>query len=383
MPNMPGLINAILALTALIATMMPAYQGSSSQTDDDTIATTPVAVAPQRPQECPTGQARQIPPADLNTAGKGKDGADGMDGRNGDDGKDGKDGKDGGDGTREDGDVGGAAETVSPVSCPTATTLPEGGVHVPPEGGRGVKPSERPEAVAPVAPAPNGSKVPVGKTVLFTGDYETGDFSQWGTCQSKDLNSDCGPSYPSMTIVSGGQQRQGKHAAHFVVNDGDVPDFGGGERSEVSSNDANALTHEGDERWYEWSMKVGADFKAPEGWGLLFMQWHAGSGSPPLGVAVNSNGNLFLDNEVDKNQVQEIGPLPKGEWKDYVLHVKFSKDSSVGFVEVWENGRQVVPMTNRATMSGDENYLKQGIYRDEANTVTHEAWLDGLRITGP
>src|SRR4051812_2617575 len=39
--------------------------------------------------------------------------------------------------------------------------------------------------------AASHAAVPVGSQVVFEGDYETGDFSQWETCQSAVRNSDC------------------------------------------------------------------------------------------------------------------------------------------------------------------------------------------------
>ncbi len=423
MPGMQELIKAIMALTAVLAAMLPAYQDSPGEADD-VLATPPVAVAPepappisptQPAQPCPTMPSPAVPPTPPDEV---EDDAD-PDNDHGET-EAGEEGGEGANGGIENDSYDGTAETAPPISCPSPTATPAAPTGVPPPpGGTDLPPSapipseDTPEPgvtepqtpdIAPVAPAPieptapgaptptapgpvapaapGGPAVPVGNTELFVGDYETGDFSQWGTCQSVDVNSDCGPNYPSMEIVTD-DVRQGKYAAHFIVNPGDEPDFGG-ERSEVKSSDPGAVTHEGDERWYEFSLKVGADFAPPEGWGLLLMQWHHGgdTGSPPLSLVVRSDGNLFLDNQVDIGNTQEIGPLPKGEWKDYVLHIKFSKDSSIGFVEAWENGQQVVPMTNRATMSTDENTLKQGVYRD-SQSVTHEAWWDGLRVTGP
>ena len=78
-----------------------------------------------------------------------------------------------------------------------------------------------------------------------------------------------------------------------------------------------------------------------------------------------------------------IGPIRRGEWVDYVLHVKFSRNATVGFVEAWENGLQTVPRTARANMVDSENYLKQGIYRPSLSTTVVSLTLDGLRVTAP
>jgi hypothetical protein len=81
------------------------------------------------------------------------------------------------------------------------------------------------------------SRAPVAATAapLFTGDYSTGDFSRWPSVQNRGYNGDGGryvPTYPA-TVMD--DPAKGK-AAGFEVRSGDVPEFGGGERSDVGSN---------------------------------------------------------------------------------------------------------------------------------------------------
>jgi hypothetical protein len=226
--------------------------------------------------------------------------------------------------------------------------------------------------------------VPVGSRVVFVGDYETGDFSQWEGCQSAVTNSDCtsiGQGNRTMRIVSGAEAHQGRHAARFDLGPGDVPDFGGGERSEVRSDAAGAVVGEGDERWYQWSMQFPEDFRNPTGGWFIVMQWHAGSGSPPLAINVNDDGQVEIGGDGVRGPKKALGPVRRGQWVDYTLHAKFSRDAGEGFVEGWENGRQTVPRTNRATMTSDSNYLKQGIYRDTGPRTS--IVMDGLRVTAP
>jgi hypothetical protein len=228
------------------------------------------------------------------------------------------------------------------------------------------------------------ASVPVGPRLLFLADYETGDFGQWDTCQTATTNSGCrgfGTGDRTMRIVDD-DVREGRYAALFTVAPGDVPDFGGGERAEVRSDAAGAVVHEGDERWYQWSMKFPADFPNPTGGWFIVMQWHAGSGSPPLAINISDGGTVQIDGDGLTNEGRRtLGPVRRGEWVDYTLHVKFSRDHDGGFVEGWENGTETVPRTARATMTSDENYLKQGIYRDTGPATS--VLIDGLRVTGP
>ncbi|MDD7940813.1 polysaccharide lyase [Actinomycetospora lutea] len=218
---------------------------------------------------------------------------------------------------------------------------------------------------------------------VFVGDYETGDFGQWGICQTATINSDCAGfgGDRTMRIVTD-DVRQGRYAAQFDLAPGDVPDFGGGERAEVRSDAEGAVVKEGDERWYQWSMKFPADFQDPTGVWFIVMQWHAGDGSPPLAINISNEGTVDIGGDGLKGEPRPtIGPVRRGEWVDYTLHVKFSRSSEDGFVEAWENESQTVPRTARASMTSDSNYLKQGIYRDTGPATSVR--IDGLRVTAP
>lgn len=233
------------------------------------------------------------------------------------------------------------------------------------------------------------STVPVGSRVVFTGNYDTFFLNQWRSLQTRDWSmfpgyrctySACvrydSPAHPS--------------AARFEVRDGDVPPFGGGERSEVLTGDGvtgGASVFEGDERWYEFSVKFDPTFRSrttgSTGW-LIVMQWLPGNGAPPLALQVSMADTLDLGGgAVPREFHRPLGPVRPGVWVDYVLHVKFSNDADVGFVEAWENGVLVLPRLSRPTMSSDRNILKQGVYRNADEIGTHIVWHDGLRVTAP
>lgn len=225
--------------------------------------------------------------------------------------------------------------------------------------------------------AGGGSKVPVGSKEVFVGDFETGDASQWGSCQT--ASGGCNPY--AITIVSGADAHQGKYAARFEIHPGDIA--ASGNRTEVRGP-SQANVAEGDERWYEFSLKFDNSFTNPTGGWFIVAQWHRSnpdSGSPPLSVEVSKSGVLELHNNDANASPLPIGPIKKGQWVDYVLHVKFS--SSSGFVEAWENGVQKVQKTTRATGSPGGNYLKMGIYRDKKDSSNEVVYEDGVRVTAP
>ena len=165
-------------------------------------------------------------------------------------------------------------------------------------------------APASAAPLP-------GRHEVFVGDYDTGDFCQWRTLQNAGA---CGydQTHYSAEVVDGG----GGHptAARFELRDGDVPDVPGGERAEVRAGRAGDVV-EGDERWYEFSLRFADDFPDPTGSYMVVMQWHPVSGPPPLAVEVDGAGNLIVRNAVAGATSRVVGRIKRGQWADYVLHV--------------------------------------------------------------
>lgn len=278
---------------------------------------------------------------------------------------------------------GASRRAVAGAVLGTAVLALSGGIGAPPAEARTGAAGTSAATAVSAAAAPTA--VPVGSRELFVGDYETGDFSQWQTCQAKNLNARCrtiGTGNDQMRIVEGAEAHQGRFAARFNIRPGDVPPFGGRERSEVQSNAEGAVVREGDERWYQWSMKFPADFQNPRGVWFIVLQWHSAKGSPPLAINVGSKGEIVIGGDGLKGEPRRtIGTVRPGEWVDYVLHVKFSRSRDTGFIEGWENGRQTVPRYDRASMVDGSNYLKQGVYRDSGPPT----WVmqDGLRVTAP
>ncbi len=233
---------------------------------------------------------------------------------------------------------------------------------------------------AAAAPGP----VSVGARQVFLGDYDTGDFSQWSTCQWRGFNGDCKDWRPTgnrtAQVLNGGPGHE--RAARFEVRDGDIPPFGGGERAEVrAGSSSGADVYEGDERWYEFSLKFDQGFRNPIGTFYVAMQWYGGDGSPPLALEVSRSGILqFANNRT--GQRTDIGPIQRGVWTKYVLHVKFSSGSGA-FAESFVNGVKSPQVHRYPTMASAKNYLKMGVYRDAKETATAVVWQDGLRVTAP
>ncbi len=211
---------------------------------------------------------------------------------------------------------------------------------------------------APAAPPPS--------SVVWRGDFETGNRSQWSGTQM--VNAD------RLAIVSS-PLRQGRYALKATVRQGDNPISASGNRNEVYrfTNEAS-----GNEYYYSWSTMFASDFPNASTW-QVFTQWHHSGccGSPPVEFYVYGSEIRLRVNGSDVWKT----PLVRGQWNDFTFHVKWSPSSTTGFIELWHQGKQVVTKRYMTTMySGQTNYLKMGLYRNSSISQVGVVYHDGFTM---
>ncbi|HEX8822839.1 MAG TPA: heparin lyase I family protein [Archangium sp.] len=207
--------------------------------------------------------------------------------------------------------------------------------------------------------------------VVWRGDFETGDRSQWSSTQM--VSSDRLQVVPSPA-------REGRYAIKVTVKQGDNPISASGNRNELVRMTGEKA---GDEFFYRWSTMFASDFPSAKTW-QIFTQWHHSGccGSPPMEFYVNGE-TLYL--RANGSTVVWSAPLVRGQWQDFIFHVKWSPDAKVGFVELYHNGQLVLPKRYIATMySGTTNYLKLGLYRNSTvapvGIVYHDGFIQGRTL---
>ncbi|WP_233164977.1 polysaccharide lyase [Mycobacterium sp. AT1] len=232
---------------------------------------------------------------------------------------------------------------------------------------------------------------------LFVGDYSTGDFSQWWV-QCKGYNGE-GSEFKSDYSASIVDDPTYGKAARYEVRTGDVPPFGGGERSEVSGTDASGGA-EGQIRWYQFATKFDESFPSNHsalGWGLT-NQWHGdGSlGSPPLNWTVGEqDGQWTLVAERQSDPGGYLGqlhlfrtPINPGSWHEVKMEVLWSTSDTKGYVRLWLNGarqtftdgsdtyfvRTLLPGSSPAPTV----YYKEGYYRENDIPATGIVYHSGF-----
>lgn len=163
------------------------------------------------------------------------------------------------------------------------------------------------------------------------------------------------------------------------VRQGDLVAGTNGVRAELWKEENE---QEGVERWYAWRTLFPADFPSFDQW-AVWCQWHqaylppvppstewtTAGVSPPVEFALGKGKLCFNLNDVNAGaRTLWTAPIPRGRWMDVILHVRWSLDPTLGFVEVYIDGKVVVPKTFAATNFKHSpplppNYLKFGFYR--------------------
>jgi hypothetical protein len=201
--------------------------------------------------------------------------------------------------------------------------------------------------------------------VVWRGDFETGDRSQYSSSQMVSAD--------RLQVVTS-PVGEGRYALKATVKQGDDPINSSGNRNELvyQSNEAA-----GSEYYYRWKVMFAPDFPSVNTW-QVFTQWHHDGccGSPPVEFFVYGEQiRLTITDSVTPWSM----PLTRGVWHEFIFHVKWSADPAVGFVELWHNREKVLARRTLATMyAGSKVYLKLGLYRSDTVTQTGVVYHDGF-----
>lgn len=166
----------------------------------------------------------------------------------------------------------------------------------------------------------------------------------------------------------------------FTVHDDDI----GPTANPRAQVETPTLFREGDEAWIGWSTLFPSDWprRLPsdgKAWITLSEVYgppYAGASPVKLGMRSGVDALTWQRNGTYAWDVPwERETIVKNRWYDQVLHVKFSQDPDVGFVELWVNTGEgweqqllrgdprLVMQTLDASNAGGPNYHKLSLYR--------------------
>lgn len=185
--------------------------------------------------------------------------------------------------------------------------------------------------------------------VIWRGDFETGNTSQWGG----------DPKIGDFKVVQE-PVREGKYALR--IDGTNVAKRGTNDRIEFQHQPAPPGTSEGTERYFGWSvflpkaftndMHMVGFFEVRNAWRQL------------MSFEAHGEDIMYTTRVPYATRWQGAGKLTPGRWHDFAVHVLWSRDPAKGFVEVWFDGENVVPKVSTATLM-DENpaFFQIGLFR--------------------
>ena len=247
---------------------------------------------------------------------------------------------------------------------------------------------------------------PDNPDIIWRGGFEEGASSLTGNCNFGD-NGWCNAQVirPQQIQITNDPDPvfEGHHAVRFEVKYGDVYRSYSDERS-ILSPPTQMWEDEGNERWYRWQVLWPQDYvgsypkwdelgtpasRSPAG---SIVEWHHSasggveSGSAPLYIR---GGDKFIEMcLVDQKtsacrETINLTELLRGHWHDFVMHAKWSSDPSIGYLEMWIDGVNVLPKHMGSNKYPNmQNYMLIGLYRNLHIGDPNLLYPDGTHVYG-
>jgi hypothetical protein len=215
--------------------------------------------------------------------------------------------------------------------------------------------------VTPATPPPAGR-------VLWTGDATTGDLSQY---QKTPWNIVAGD--PPAVVPDPDHEKKASIRFSIGGTSSTADGICCGSRAEILP--AFPDLREGDDLYFRFSTMLAPGFPTDAVWQVITQFKQNFDGSPPLSLNVEQ-GQYRVEGGYgypggSRQFIANLGEASTGVWVSWVMHVKFSTDPRVGFVELWKDG--AVALSRYFPPGGtlypgpngvDASYVKTGLYRD-------------------
>jgi hypothetical protein len=291
------------------------------------------------------------------------------------------------------------------VVCAISLSIAAGLAHHQPKDGALAGPSQ-PQS----APIPSGIVARRARPT-WVGDFHAGKLGRWQILPLRDA-------LPGrIIVVRRVPDHQARFAGKFMILPNDpspAPQDPTAQRAEVRATQAESDGFQGADVWYGWSVFFPArGFTDPAqnpnraSPGTTFTQWKRVGGEcgspntvfkvddwqqPGLYIEVHGGVNAYDDGITHTcpgtiHTSYRLADFVASRWYSFVFHVKWSSNPRIGFVEVWMNGKLVLPKLHHATLYRDWNtttdygvYLRQGILRTYSPRNGSYLYIDGTRV---
>jgi Polysaccharide lyase len=192
--------------------------------------------------------------------------------------------------------------------------------------------------------------------VLFKGDLETGDFKQFSYLLKEE----------GLSVVTD-QVAEGTKAAKITISNKELW-TNGLNRVEVQHKPKDAYLTEGKEIYYGFSFYL-PEKLTDDNHQILYWETNE-TYQQVMQLAVEGESMRFATQKPEwKVHWEADGKATAGKWHRIVVHVKWSADASVGQVDLWFDGEQVVKAAKAQTFIGNTAFVQHGILRDTIEKV--------------
>ncbi|WP_437511162.1 polysaccharide lyase [Sorangium sp. So ce1099] len=190
---------------------------------------------------------------------------------------------------------------------------------------------------------------------VWTGDFETGDLSQWNTS----LNGE------HITVVTS-PVLQGTRAGQIqLTNDARWPN--GIKRVELNHKPAAGRTAEGAQTYFAWSFYLPEALAADPPTQIGYWESDATYNQMMSFEVVGQRISFATRKPNNKVHWEADGAVTPGVWHRIALHVRWSTNPSQGSVDVWFDGEQVVTAGQAQTLADNNAHFTQlGLLRNPA-----------------
>jgi hypothetical protein len=240
--------------------------------------------------------------------------------------------------------------------------------------------------------------------VIWRGGFENGTASLNGNCTvGQDEWCATQTIRPQQIQIVADPVAQGKTAARFEVKYGDAYSYYSDSRT-LMTGPETLWENEGDEKWYRWQALWPQDWvgsypkwdelsnpSARSGAGSV-VEWHhdanggVESGSAPIYIgASDTDISICIVDQTTSNCRENLtlAKLQRSHWHDFVLHAKWSSNSSIGYLEIWIDGVNVLPKHFGSNKYPNmRNYMVVGLYRNGHIGDPNLLWPNGTHVYG-
>lgn len=199
---------------------------------------------------------------------------------------------------------------------------------------------------------------------------------------------------PGRVSVVPSPGRRDQKALRLQVLPGDTNVAGSGpgaDRADAMIGSSLTDAVEGREQWWAWSTYFPNDYHpTPATAWNGFLDFHntGDTGLANIGFQVNAHYaaprlemTVYGDTPSRPPSTFTLGRVRRVQWYDFILHVVWSSNPRVGFVELYLDGRRIAGPQRRPTLyAGQSAYLKLANYR-EAGQEPSAILVAGVRRT--